>query len=142
MPFLNQSAVRNYSPKRYICDNQRTTKTSCRTSDTMQLLFLILLAGASLSLVRAVQNASTVLPSCAVSQLSHLASQPRTSKKRMSDHSKQDCSLQALNESTCTVTNLTCVCKDPTFAAVFLKCETANCIAAEQSGLLLFLLCI
>lgn len=74
----------------------------------MHLLISVLLAGASLSLVQA-QNASTILPRCA-----------------------QLCTLQAFNESSCTATNLTCVCKDPTYAAVFDKCETQNCTAAEQ----------
>lgn len=32
------------------------------------------------------------------------------------------------------------MCKDPTYAAVFDKCETANCTAAEQTGTVIPLL--
>ena len=58
----------------------------------------------------------------------------------MANHSKQECTLQAFSESTCTATNLTCVCKDPTYALQFERCETANCSAADQNGNLIPLL--
>ena len=116
---LLEAPVRHSSPK-------------IRARKIMNRLFLIFLASASLSLIQAQQSAPTILPQCAVSQLVHLAS-PKV-PFLMANHSKQECTLQAFSESTCTATNLTCVCKDPTYAQKFDRCETANCSAAEQDG--------
>lgn len=55
------------------------------------------------------QNASSILPPCAIA-----------------------CTEQAFAGSTCTQTNITCVCKDPTYARIFDTCENTNCSAAEQ----------
>lgn len=80
----------------------------------MHLLFSVFLAGASLSLIQALQNSSTIVPHCA-----------------------KHCTLQAFNESSCNPTNLT----DPAYAAAFERCETKNCTAAEQNVTNAYALC-
>lgn len=52
----------------------------------------------------------------------------------MADLPKQFCALQAFRKNSCLAANLTCVCKDPTYAAVFDKCETKTCTSAKPKG--------
>ena len=72
----------------------------------MHLLFSILLVGAFLSPIQALQNTS--LPQCAVSQLFHLAYCQILLDKHVANHSKQNDTLQAFNY--CNATNQTSKC--------------------------------